>query len=76
MNDAKKKGILTALALALVGGVGYLASVITKDDDGYIEETAEDIIENQLEESLKLPRGSRKGTIDLTPKSKERLATA
>lgn len=54
-------GILIVVIAAVIG-IG--SSIYLKSDDGYIEEMAEEAIE----QSMKLPRGS----IDLTPGSPEK----
>lgn len=50
--------------------VGFGAAQVMGDDKA-VEEGAEEIIEQQVEEYFDLPDGKMKGKIDLTPWSKE-----
>ena len=62
-------GIFIGLAIAILVGIGWVTKHITKVDDHPVEEVAEDIIENILEDTFSLPDGSL--DIDLSPNSKE-----
>jgi hypothetical protein len=63
-------GITIGVAIivaAIVVGIG--SKVLTKEDDGPIEEIAEDVLENQLEKLLGLQENTL--GIDLSPGSDE-----
>ena len=64
-------GASFAVALLLLAAIGFGTSVFLKKDDGHIEEMAESIIEDTIEDFLELPEDSLQGKIDLTPSSEE-----
>ena len=59
--------ILSAIVLSFLVAVGV--SILTQKDDTPIEEIAEEVLDESLEEVLHLPEGSI--DIDVTPKSPE-----
>lgn len=63
--------LIPIVVIVVMAAIGIGASLYTKKDDGQIEEFAENVIEDELEDVLHLPEGSEKGKIDLTPNSKE-----
>lgn len=63
--------LIPIVVIVVMAAIGSGASLYTKKDDGQIEEFAENVIEDELEDVLHLPEGSEKGKIDLTPNSKE-----
>lgn len=65
------KYIFAAIIIAASSAAAIGSRMLGAPDDGPIEEEAESIIENQLGNTLDLPDGSLRGTIDLTPSSKE-----
>lgn len=74
MKILQAKGFALILPLVIIVAaaiIGYSAHHFTHKDDGELEEAAETVIEEELETTLDLPKGSKKGTIDLTPDSKE-----
>lgn len=69
MQMLKVKGFALLLPLVIIGvvaSVGFGAHYITKKDDGPVEEAAEEIIEDQIEESF-----GTHAHVDLSPGSKE-----
>ena len=63
---------MTTLILVVVSAVVVIGLSIWIDgDDKEVEEVAEVIMEDVLEDELHLEDGSLKGKIDLTPGSKE-----
>jgi len=68
--NIKPKYFFPALIIAVCGIVGVSAKFITGVDDGPIEEAAETLIENQIDDTFNLPISSE-GKIDLSPSSKE-----
>lgn len=63
MMDYLKEHAMGILIVVVAAAVGIGSAMYFKSDDSFIEETAEDIIEQQM----KLPKGS----VDLTPGSPE-----
>jgi hypothetical protein len=57
--------VVPLVVLAVVGIIGYSAHLITKKDDGVVEEMAEDFIQEETGEN-----------IDLTPNSPEKKTDA
>lgn len=67
--------LIPLIAITAFAVIGIGAAIITKQQDGPIEEMAEDALEEELEDSLGLPDDSLEGKIDLTPGSKEKMRT-
>lgn len=63
--------VIPAGIILIAGIIGFAVHLITNKDDGFAEEMAEEVIEDQIEIALKLPDGSKRGTVDLTPGSRE-----
>lgn len=62
-------GIAIIAIIAAIAAIGYGTHKITKKSEHPVEEIAEDIIENMIEEALNLPEGML--DIDLSPDSEE-----
>lgn len=67
----KRMTILGAIILFCVVGAAGIISSHYMGSDNPVEETAEAMLEEEVEDELHLPDGSMKGKIDLTPNSKE-----
>ncbi len=64
MFNSKINGFVEVLfVVAIAAIVGLVSVYVSKSSDGVVEEVSEDVIEQQLS----LP----KGTVDLTPSTKE-----
>ncbi len=65
------KYLIAGITIAVTGAIGIVSHFLGAKDDSEIEEVAEAIIEGQIEGALGLPSGSRRGSIDLSPRSRE-----
>lgn len=63
-------GVFIIIAIAGLAALGIATKHITKSDDHPIEEYAEEVIEDMIEDALNLPGDSI--NIDLSPNSKEK----
>lgn len=61
--------VVAAVCLGLAA-VGYISTKYLGPDN-VVEEEAEELIEDEIEDVMKLPHDSLKGKIDLTPHKKQ-----
>jgi hypothetical protein len=71
MSKYEERFMIGLALITLFAVVGLGVAIYTKTHDGAVEEVAEELIEDQIEEALGLPEDTLEGKIDLTPTSKE-----
>jgi hypothetical protein len=64
--------MLPMILIIAAGVIGISAAIITHKSDSPIEQGAEEVIEYELEQELRLPPESLKGRIDLSPWEEEK----